>query len=343
MGIEVKKLIIQENTETVLNKIQIPSISIYNIFERSAQDFPEHIAVISGEKEISYSELKNLVDCFGAALYSRGFKKGERFGIMLPNSLEYLIAYFAIQRLGGIVVQVNPMYKASELNHMLRDSEVAWFICRQEQIQKLDKIGFADNLKIILTNQSDETHETVYGLINEGHQELPPLNINSKDDVAVIQYTGGTTGRSKGVMLTHYNIVADFHHQDPTKAGLLSPANERILGIAQLFHGMGISGLLQIIGIAGTYIPIERFQIDQLLELIRRYRPTILSAVPTIFISLLNHPDFSKKDLTSLKFCGSGAAPVPSEVVNEFEKLSGARIAEGYGLSEATTMVPGIQ
>ncbi|MEH6942080.1 long-chain-fatty-acid--CoA ligase [Bacillus sp. JJ722] len=319
-------------------EVEIPSCSIYHFLERATQDFPNQTAIIEGDEAITYTELKQAVDFFAGALHRRGFKKGDRLGIMLYNCKEYIIAYFGVQRLGGIVVQLNPMYQPHELNFMLDDSEPMWLICESSQIEKLERTSYSSKLMIITMDYETKENAYLYNWIQEENDTLPPLQINSREDVAVLQYTGGTTGTPKGVMITHYNTVASIYHTYFTDDGALQRPGERFFSVFPMFHGAGLVLMVTTIFYAGVYIPIKQFKIHDALDMIRKYRPSLLSVPPTVFVALLNHPDFKKDDLKSLKVCRTGAAPIPIEVQQAFEKKSGVRISEMYGLTESNAI-----
>lgn len=321
--------------EGVSAEVEIPSIPLYQLLERSAQDYPNRPAVIDGDREWSYAQLQADVERLAAGLYRRGARKGDRIAIMLPNSAEYILSYYAIHRLGGVVVQVNPMYQAAELEYLLNDAEAEWFIGYEEQRKKLEQIGMEEKLFTVWADPGSDTKNSLYRLIAEGQGELPHVNINPHEDLAVLQYTGGTTGRSKGVMLTHYNLVGVVY-QGFTFGGGVRRVEERILGMPPLFHVYGMSRLNSTIFNAQAYICLPRFDVSTVLELIRKHRPTAFPAVPTVYIALLNHPDLKPGDLDCIKTCGSGSAPLPVEVMQAFERKTGVPIMEGYGLSETS-------
>ncbi len=325
--------------ETVPYEIDVLDCSIYDLFERAVQKYPNNQAIIDGEDVLTYTELKDAVDYFAAALHHRGFQKGERIAIMLPNCKEYAIATYAIHRLGGILVQVNPLYTAEELKHILKDSESKWLISRGNQHVKVRAIGLEEKVTLISTDGPVEEEKSLYGWIDEKRGRLPTLTIRSKEDIAVLQYTGGTTGRPKGGMLTHANIVSNFQQNIASYGGVYEEGKEIALGITPVFHAMGMTNLNITIFMGSTYVPIERFEINELLQVIRKHRPTSFGGSPTIYIALLRHPNLQADDLTSFKICSCGSAPMPVEVIKEFEEKSSARIIEAYGLTEGTTAV----
>ncbi|MEH6944822.1 long-chain-fatty-acid--CoA ligase [Bacillus sp. JJ722] len=324
--------------KTIPFELEIPACSIYHLLERSTQDFPDHTAIIERDMEMTYTELKRTVDRFAAALHRRGFKKGDRFGIMLFNCKEYLIAYFGVQRLGGIVVQLNPMYQEYELNFMLSDAEPLWLLCESSQVEKLERTNYTSNLTIITIDRVNNGYAYLNNWIEEESDSLPPLQINSREDIAFLQYTGGTTGIPKGVMITHYNSLATTYHTYITDEGALQRPGERYLGVFPMFHGAGLQVMLSAIFNAGSYIAISHLRLHDALFLIRKYQPSHISAPPTVFVGLLNHLDFKEDDLKCLKVCRSGAAPIPLEVLQDFEKKSGVQISEAYGLTESNAI-----
>ncbi|MED1919256.1 long-chain fatty acid--CoA ligase [Bacillus thuringiensis] len=314
--------------------VEIPSISLYGFFKRTASQYPDEKAVIDGEKTFTYSQLKEVVDRLAAALQYRGFQKGDRLAIMLPNSVEYVISLFATLRLGGIVVQVNPMYTTHELKHILEDSGAIWFVSEGVQGAKLEQTGMAESITFLQVDTLSDESGTFYQWISENHADATNVEITPSEDVALLQYTGGTTGRSKGVMLTHSNLISNVFQNFPVISKQLQIPGERLLGIAPLFHIFGIVTLNRIMMLAGTYIIVRRFKVDQALEVIRQYRPTIFPGMPTLYVALLQHPDLKKDDLSSFKLCQSGTAPLPIEVAQQFKRKTGLNIIEGYGLSE---------
>lgn len=251
-------------------------------------------------------------------MHSRGMRQGDRVALALPNSAEYILAYYAIQRLGGIVVQVNPMYQPSELAYILKDSEAEWLIGGREQEEKLEKIGMKEKLSLIWAEPGDAGNNSLYSLIAERKSDLPPVNIDPEEDVAVLQYTGGTTGRAKGVMLTHRNLVSTVY-QGFSFGGGVRKVEERVLGMPPLYHVYGMSRLISTMFHAQAYICLPKYDVTTVLQLIRKHRPTGFPAVPTVYISLLNHPDLKPGDLDCITVCGSGSAPLPAEVMQAFE------------------------
>jgi long-chain acyl-CoA synthetase len=323
--------------ENVPTALTIPSTTIYHLLERSEKAYPDKIAVIDGDKELTYSQLKVRVDRFASVLHQRGFGKGDRMAVMLPNCVEYIISYYAIQRLGGIVVQINPLYQSDELQFILQDSEAKWFISDSMQRAKLEQTRSTNQVTPIFVHQQPNNEALdFYRLIVNTIVDLPPLDIAPEKDIAVLQYTGGTTGRSKGVMLTHENLISNVYQSFAFSGGIYEVPGERVLSISPFFHVYGMTSALNIPIYAGaTIICVRRFNAEHVLNIIQKYRPTFFPGVPTMYIALLHHPNAAQADLSCFKMCNSGSAPMPNEVMKEFERTTGAKIIEGYGLSEA--------
>ncbi|MFJ8063980.1 long-chain fatty acid--CoA ligase [Psychrobacillus sp. NPDC096426] len=322
--------------EGISSKIEIPTTtSIYQILEKSESKYSSNIAVIDGEHRLSYFELKNTTEYLASALYNRGFKKGDRLALMLSNSMEYILTFFAVHRLGGTIVQVNPMYQTHELDKILKDSESSWFIGYKDEEKKLDNIGLTEKIVKFFIDGKDE--QSFYALIDEKGTNLPDLTINPTEDIAVLQYTGGTTGIPKGVILTHFNIVANINQISSFGELIFKNGPNSFLGISPMFHAMGMTNLVLNLSMGGTYISLKRFEVKAVIELIRKHRPTLFTGSPTMYIALLNYPELREDDFHSLKLCVSGAAPMPVEVIKKFRQVTNALMIEGYGQSEATT------
>lgn len=320
----------------------IPVQPVYRLLSDTAARFPSQAAIRYKEQTYTYSRLKDRVDRLSAALAKLGLQKGDRAAVMFQNSPEYVISYYAVLQAGGIVVQVNPFYTEYELSYILQDSGAGWILSSREQAGKLGSIRSQTGLRAILLfgNDSLPVSEPFYNagnLIASTPPRPPQIEIEPMEDVAVLQYTGGTTGRSKGVMLTHYNLIANAYQSYRFSSSILRIPGEVVLGVSPLYHVYGMTSCMNLtVLIGGTVILVPKFDPDEVLDIIGRYRPTLFSGVPTMYISLLHHPGSLHADLSSLKLCICGSAPLPVEVIRQFEEKTGARIVEGYGLSEAS-------
>ncbi|MEW9677199.1 long-chain fatty acid--CoA ligase [Lentibacillus sp. L22] len=315
--------------------VELPEQSIFDVFEKSTRKHASHTAVIDGEKQVTFSELKDASEYLAAALYHKDFQKGDRLALMLPNSLEYITTFFAVHRLGGTIVQVNPMYQPQELEHILKDSEAAWFVGYEKEKEKLKKIDGLQYLEAIYVDAS--SGDSLDHLIRRKIKDLPDIDIDLKEDVAVFQYTGGTTGLPKGAMLTHSNIVSNIHQTYHHIEEIYSQSHHKLLGTAPMYHAMGMTNMFLCLTIGGTYIAVERFKAHTAIEIIRKHQPTLFLGSPTMYIALLNDETLQQDDLRCFKLCVCGSAPMPNEVIKQFDQATDALFTEGYGLSEATT------
>lgn len=302
------------------------------------------------------------VDRLATALHKQGVQKQDRVALFLPNCPQSVIAYYAALRLGAIVVQINPLYVERELKYQLEDAGVEILIALDLLYPKIRNIRGTVPLKqVILTSIKDylpfplnrlytlkqfkdrsrikirKEEEVLYltELIKE-HPSAPP-NIEVKpQDIALLQYTGGTTGTSKGVILTHRNLVVNAVQ---CRNGLpkLRDGEETVLAVLPFFHVFGMTVAMNLAIYAGfSMVLLPRFEVAKVLKAIDKYKPTFFPGVPTMYVAINNYPKLHRYDLSSLKFCLSGAAPLPLEVMERFEAITGSRIVEGYGLTEAS-------
>lgn len=321
-----------------------PEISLPSLLRSTAERFPNRPAVSFYHVTLSYEQLWWMVQRTAVGLAAAGVGKGDRVAIMLPNCPHYVIAYYATLALGGIVVQVNPMYTGAELEHLLVDADPKVIVVFEPLWEKVMAIWDKTNLEKaflvqfpgpVQTPPSDRVQPAESLLAVQG--DLPEVNIDVKEDVAVLQYTGGTTGRSKGAMLTHRNLVANVYQCLANFRDGIRDGEEVVLLVLPLFHVYGMTvGMNLGIAIGANLVMLPRFQLDEVLETIKRVRPTMFPGVPTMYIAVNSHPKAREYGLDSIKICNSGSAPLPVEVLKDFEAKTGATILEGYGLSEAS-------
>jgi long-chain acyl-CoA synthetase len=269
---------------------------------------------------------------------------------MLPNCPQYLIAAFAILRIGAIVVNVNPLYTPREIAIVAHDSEMRLIIVLDLLAPAVLAIRDTTSIeRVIVTSVAEYSaaaapcphvegcHRLSEVMASFPQPDLPRVSIDPENDVAVLQYTGGTTGTPKGAMLTHYNIFANviqttvLHHPDQRRG------DERLLLVIPFFHIYGFTvGLMSGTWQGALEILIPKYDVDALLTAIRDFRPTYFPAVPTIYVSLLNHPNAKDYGIDKVRGFNSGSAPLPVEVIDQFERLTGGTLSEGYGLSESS-------
>jgi len=337
-------------------EIDLPEVPVYQALFDQAARHPERTALIFMGKRISYRELVGMIDRFAAALQKRyGIRKGDRVGIILPNSPQNVIATVACQRIGAIPVQFNPLYVSREIAYQVRDSGSRVMITLDLFWQKVREAGGAeayiwtgvqDFLNFPLNYlyrlkakppripASDAVH--FVDLLQESPDGLQIPAVQPEEDLAVLLYTGGTTGVSKGVMLTHFNITSNIA-QIREWLSLDESRHHTVLCVLPMFHSYGFTAAVNM-GLAHgcTLILVPRFDAGDLLKTIAKYRPTLFPGVPTMYIGLLNHPDMAKYDLSSIELCVTGAAAMPVDLLQKFEQVTGATIMEGYGLTESS-------
>jgi long-chain acyl-CoA synthetase len=338
----------------VPHRIDYPDIPLHRILELTVKDFPERDAVIFQGQKITYGQLGRQVDQMASGLAQLGFQKGQRMAIMLPNCPQYIVAYYAILKIGGVVVNVNPMYVERELEFQLKDAGVEMIVALADFLPRLNAVKEKVSLKmIILTEMEDafrknssvkakpkrERKKGIYrheDLLRLGTRQAPPSTEVDPGEVGLLQYTGGTTGVSRGAMLTHRNLVVNVHQCVAWQPGAVR-GEERMLAVLPFFHVYGMTvAMNEAIYLAATIILLPRFNADEALEAINQYRPTRFPGVPTMYFAIINHPQVRKYNISSIRACSSGSAPMPVEALKRFEEMTGAKLSEGYGLTEAS-------
>ena len=313
-------------------EIAIPDISLVELLGQSFKAYPNHTAVTFFNQTYTYSELEGRIQKAASLLYGKGIRKGDRVAIMLPNCPQYPISFYGALACGATVVQLNPMFQPAELLHILNDSETKALIILDRLLPLFQSIAEKTSVTevIAVDLEQDFTH-------GGSLEEFPVAAISPKEDVAVLQYTGGTTGLPKGAMLTHGNIVANTLQSVATGLVKTRKGEERVLTIAPLFHVYGMtSGMCVTFYNGGNLILVPKFDVEQVVALIEQTKPTAFPGVPTMYIALLDYYKNRKFDLSCLTSCTSGSAPLPLEVIKQFNEVSGTKVAEGYGLSEAS-------
>lgn len=347
----------------VPHTLTYPDVPMHRLLEDTAHKLPHQIATIFFGARLTYAQLNAQADRLATALRNLGLEKGERVALLLPNCPQFVIAYYAILKAGGVVVPTNPTYKPRELEYQLKDAGAQMVITLNMFMPAIQEVRESIGLKHIIVTEIKEYLPPVLGLlypIKERREKtavhvapapgiifwpelmrtttlpLPPVTV-SADDLALLQYTGGTTGISKGAMLTHRNMVANTLQCRHWLYDMRTDGGEVSLAAVPFFHVYGMTTSMSLsVYVGATMILLPRFQIKDVLKAIQKYRPTQFPGVPTMYIALSNAPDVNKYNLRSIKACISGAAPLPVEVAQRFEEITGGRLVEGYGLTEAS-------
>ncbi len=350
--------------QDVPSSLVYPDWTVPELLRRSARKFPGSPALLFYGARLSFRELDELTTRFAHALRELGVAAGDRVAIMLPNLPQMVIAYFGALKAGAIVVQMNPLYVSREIENQLVDSDCETIVALDLFYSRIQEIKERTSLKrIILTSIRDflppmrrllypikakkegkwirvEKQPPLYdflALIKAARRgEAESLPLARVDDLALLQYTGGITGTPKGVMLTHRNVVANTL-QCRSWVPDFREGQEVFLGVIPFFHVYGLSTCFHLAMLTGSaVILLPRFQVEEVLQAIHRYRPTIFSGIPTMFLAISEYPKMKRYNIQSLRICLSGASPLQGVVRDRFEQLTGLTISEGYGLTEAS-------
>ncbi len=323
---------------------EIPNWSLQEMLAHTVSEHPDAEAMTFYGHKTTYRELEDAVHAFASALQQAGIQKGDRVAVMLPNSPHFVISYYGILTAGGIVTQVNPMLVERELQYILTDSGAKAIVALDTVYPRVRAVEAETDLeKVIVASlqsggQSVSPDETFEAFLASGkNHEFHPVSINPAEDVAILQYTGGTTGRSKGAMLTHRNLLANVVQSFEFFKSDFHPGQDRCLTVIPLFHVFGMTACMNLTLYAGSsLVLLPRFDIKEVLETIKREKPTSFPGVPTMYVALTNYPGVEEYGVDSIRTCNSGSAPMPVELMREFERRTGAKVLEGYGLSEAS-------
>ena len=351
---------------------------LFSVLDNAAKNYPQQVYTIFNDATRTYAQVKETADRVAGFLASRGIRKGDRVAIFLPNLPHYPAIFFGILKAGAICVTCNPIYTAGELNYQLKDAGAKIVFCMDHPqfypttVQAVENTdvetvvvcgvksylpwikGMLGSLlgKIPKAGNYQPGHLFFDDVVAAAQPDPPALDVNPVEDLALIIYTGGTTGVPKGAGLTHSNFVSNlmamdawgkFVHEKGKK-----PENMRhggfhtYLGVLPWYHSFGLTVAMLSACFSGSglvCIPDPRAgnpPFTEVLKAVQKYRPTLMPAVPTIFVAFANHTQLDQYDLSSLIGCFSGGAPLPPEVCRQFEEKTGSVIFEGYGLSETT-------
>lgn len=330
--------------------VNYPRRPLYEILRRAAAEGGELPALTFLGRDLTFLELKQQTDRLATALAAAGIGKGDRVGIMLPNCPQYVMAVFAVLRLGAIVVNLNPAYAPPEIEHLVRDAGIRMLLTLDRLAPGALQLRSTTALETVIITSLPEfspasaappplagTLRLADLIASHPVADLPRVSIDADEDVAVLQYTGGTTGVPKAAMLTHRNIFANtiqtelWHHRSSERG------RDRFLLVIPYFHIYGLTvGMMRGVWQGARQILIPKYDVEAVLAALRDYQPTYFPAVPTIYVSLLHHPRLREFNLDRVCTFNSGSAPIPLEVIEKFERLINVPLQQGYGLSEAS-------
>lgn len=318
--------------KNVPKTIKYPTIPLHGLLEAVAHSYPKKVALVYGEQEITYTQLESSSNQFANALVKLGLKKGDRVAIFLPNVPQFIIAYFGTLKAGGVVTAISPLHREREVEYQLLDSGTQIIVTLDMLYPIVDNVGEKTSLKqVIITKLSDYSFPQ---LLEGCSCNCPKVDINPEDDLAALQYTGGTTGTAKGAMLTHSNLVSNAL---AFAAMIQGTTQDTFLTALPLFHIYGMTTSMTVpISLAAKMVLLPKFEPTKALELIQKHVVTVFCGVPTMYSTLLANPALTKYDLTSIRVCISGASSLPPQIQKRFMEVTGGFLAEGYGLTEAS-------
>lgn len=343
--------------EQVPVSVDYPDQTGYELFQEAVTNNPSGVATIFFGAKISYRKLDDLVNRFASALAAIGVKTGDRVALVLPNLPAYPIAHFAILKLGGVLVPTNPLYVERELEYQLSNSGAETVVVLDQLYSRLERIRSNTAVKrVVLVRVADflpwllgkfyrfknrsgvrsNPERQVYTYRDLMKQPLPPVPVAkvSSDSDAILLYTGGTTGVSKGAVLTHRNLVVNVY-QIKKWLWSIQEGKEVLLCVLPFFHSYGMTtGMHLAVVSRSTMLLVPRFELADVIKQIRKHNPTIFCAVPSMYNAINRYSRINNSDLASIRLCISGGAALPEAVQKKFEELTGGKLVEGYGLSE---------
>ncbi len=327
--------------------IDYPKSPLQEILHKTAKAYPEKTAITYNEHEISYAQLDAFSNQFANALIKLGMEKDCRVAVFLPNIPQFIFAYFGALKAGAVVTAISPLHREREVMYQLSDSGAQTIVALDSLYPILAATEKKTHLKnIILTglddygskNPSTQNISNTYSfrqLVADMSQSLPNIQFNPSEDLAALQYTGGTTGTTKGAMLTHRNLLSNALAFATWIRGIA--AKETFLIALPLFHIYGMTTSMTVpISLAAKMALLPRFEPAQALQTIEKHKVSVFCGVPIMYQALIASPDLGKYDLTSIRVCISGASSLPPQVQKKFMQVTGGLLAEGYGLTEAS-------
>jgi len=339
--------------------LEISSAPLHALLTVSASRLPNRACIVYQGITLTYSQVDDLSSRFASALVALGLRKGERVGVFMPNMPQFIISYFGILKAGGVVVTCSPLYKERELEFQLRDSGSSFVIAANDVVRGNDlyksleacrgRLGLRQVIPASLTDYLPPLKRNLAGFAGvknvrredtigftdliRAHRPLERFpEVDPMNDLAVLQYTGGTTGTSKGAMLTHHNL-----HANAMMAAAALPLTEEdvTLSVLPLFHIYGMTVTMNAPIFAGSKIVLlPRFEVKQVMGTIQKERVTCFCAVPTMYIAVINSEEGPRFDLRTVRACISGGAPLAVAVRKKFIEMTGGNLVEGYGLTE---------
>ena len=318
--------------------VVIPDMSLTDFVLSRAAEFPDKAALIDGPsgRTITFKALASAVQGVASGLAKKGFAKGDVFAIYSPNVPEYAIAFLGVAQLGGIVTTINPLYTPHELNHQLKDAGASYLLTVPMFLENAQKAAEGTDVKEIFVFGEAEG-ATPFSALLDNDGVVPDVEINAREDLVVLPYSSGTTGLPKGVMLTHYNLVANILQTKGVQDISPHPITDEdvLLGLLPFYHIYGMVVIMHYaLYLGATVVTMPRFDMEQFLEILQNYKVSYANLVPPIVLGLAKHPVVDNYDLSRLKTVFSGAAPLGGDVAKACADRIDCNVAQGYGMTE---------
>jgi acyl-CoA synthetase (AMP-forming)/AMP-acid ligase II len=315
--------------------ISIPEIPFTDLIFQNAMQYADKPALIDGPtgRTLTYGQVVMGIRLIAASLHQRGFKKGDVFAICSPNIPEYAVAFHAPAVLGGIVTTINPLYTADEMALQLNDCQAKYLVTIPMFMEKALEAKAKSQVEEIFVFGEAEGGTPLASLLQSDGQ-FPPVEINPREDLIVLPYSSGTTGLPKGVMLTHYNLVANILQ---TLQNVDFEGDDTMMGILPFFHIYGMMVVMSLmLYLGGTVVTMPRFELEDFLKILQNYKISRACLVPPIILALAKHPMVDQYDLSHLKQIFSGAAPLSADLQAAVSQRLGCSAVQGYGLTETS-------
>jgi acyl-CoA synthetase (AMP-forming)/AMP-acid ligase II len=339
----------------VPHRLDLPQRPLHTFLKDHARQSPDRLAIQYYGRGISFGELDEQSDRLAAALVDFGLKKGDRVSLFLENCPQFVMAYYAVLKAGGIVVAANPMFKEDELRHEILDSGAKIIFALDHLYPKVKAVkeGTALTHEVVtsywdylpenpmLPIHPSMKQEKVFfpdtfeflDLLQGYNPEPPDIEINCREDLALLQYTSGTTGLPKGAMITHHSLL---HNTVGSAVWMGTTSEDVVLSVLPFFHVTGmIHSMNMPLFVGGSNVMLSRFDTETVVKAIDLFRCTVWQSITTTNVAVVNFPEIGRYDLRWLRRCASGGAPVPEEILRKWRELVGTELVEGYGLSEA--------
>jgi len=335
----------------VPESIRYPRIALHQLLELACIKYEENTATVFFDQEMTYGEIRDHVRRLATALKRMGVEKGDRVALMLPNCPQMVISYYAVLEAGAVVTNISPLHVEREIEYELNDSGAETMIYLDlfhsrvaavkdnTPLKRSIVTGITDYMEspMDVAAEKDSTTSFFRDVIRSSTPDLLNIEVDPLEDLAALQYTGGTTGVAKAVMLTHRNLLANVMQITAWGREFIERGKDVYLDVIPFFHSYGQTvGMNNAVFNGAKMLLIPNFEINIMLQAIKKYQPNFFPGVPTLYIAVLNHPDALAYGVDKIKLCNSGSAPLPIEVHHQFSRISGGLFCEGYGLSEAS-------